>query len=283
MNRFFRLPALSATLRLEWKLLFSRKDHLPRERALLKGRHISQCKLPSILFFTVHKAASAYVNTILSDLACESGRVPIDLSEYLVRQNLNTLNREQCSRYLKAFHETGYYYGAFRRGHGLPRLDHYRVLLQLRDPRDALTSHYFSRRYSHVVHNPQYAALREEAEEMDIDTFVLKELPKRKASYEHYIRELLPRPNVFFMKYEDMVTSFKPWFEKLTAYLEIEPSPELRQNLLQKADFTVEKEDIYSHKRQVTPGDHLRKLKPETIAVLNREFAGVLKQLQYPL
>lgn len=48
-----------------------------------------------------------------------------------------------------------------------------------------------------------------------------------------------------------------------------------------KADFQVEDEDVYRHKRQVMPGDHTRKLLPETIAALNEQFANILKTLGY--
>jgi hypothetical protein len=47
------------------------------------------------------------------------------------------------------------------------------------------------------------------------------------------------------------------------------------------ADFKVSSEDIYKHKRQVTPGDHKRKLKPETIDILNQKTAEVLKLYDY--
>jgi hypothetical protein len=49
-----------------------------------------------------------------------------------------------------------------------------------------------------------------------------------------------------------------------------------------KDEFTVDQEDIYSNKRQVTPGDHRRKLKPETIEHLNQVFADILQALNYP-
>ncbi|QKD83329.1 hypothetical protein HPC62_14990 [Thermoleptolyngbya sichuanensis A183] len=63
------------------------------------------------------------------------------------------------------------------------------------------------------------------------------------------------------------------------------PSPTfsaLYQELFEahKADFQVEDEDVYRHKRQVLPGDHTRKLQPETIAVLNEKFAEVLNALR---
>jgi hypothetical protein len=40
-------------------------------------------------------------------------------------------------------------------------------------------------------------------------------------------------------------------------------------------------EDIRSHMRKVTPGDYREKLRPETIAELNRRFSEVLDALGY--
>lgn len=48
-----------------------------------------------------------------------------------------------------------------------------------------------------------------------------------------------------------------------------------------EANFSVAREDLNSHKRQVQPGYHKRKLKPETIEILNDRFAEILETLGY--
>ena len=40
-------------------------------------------------------------------------------------------------------------------------------------------------------------------------------------------------------------------------------------------------ENLMKHKRQVIPGDHRRKLKPETIATLNSDLADILDRYGY--
>ena len=42
-----------------------------------------------------------------------------------------------------------------------------------------------------------------------------------------------------------------------------------------------ETEDVYSHKRQIKPGDHKNKLKAKTIQVMNMELSEILEQLEY--
>ncbi len=43
--------------------------------------------------------------------------------------------------------------------------------------------------------------------------------------------------------------------------------------------FKPPKEDIYAHKRQVSPGDHKRKLSEPTINQLTRKFKPILEWL----
>lgn len=48
-------------------------------------------------------------------------------------------------------------------------------------------------------------------------------------------------------------------------------------------EFEISKENVYAHKRQVSAGDHKRKLKAETINKLNKEFKEILNLLNYPV
>ena len=47
--------------------------------------------------------------------------------------------------------------------------------------------------------------------------------------------------------------------------------------------FKVDKEEIWSHKRKITPGDHKHKLRAETIEELNRIFKDIPVRLDYNL
>ncbi|MBF2086428.1 sulfotransferase domain-containing protein [Thermoleptolyngbya sp. C42_A2020_037] len=192
------------------------------------------------------------------------------------------------------------------------------IILHLRDPRDVLVSSFFSNAFSHPVNpaifNPDEAA-RQEWIERGIDAFVIERSPVVIDRYNYVIANLLGRENVLFLKYEDMVLNYQEWLAKflsvfiapepnvpteiqpkgLLALLEKlplvqrkerSPSPTfstLYQELFEahKTDFQVEDEDVYRHKRQVLPGDHTRKLQPETIAVLNEKFAEILNALGY--
>ena len=55
-----------------------------------------------------------------------------------------------------------------------------------------------------------------------------------------------------------------------------------RAKLIAESNDSVNtKENKMKHKRQVTPGDHRRKLKPETIAKLNTDLADILTRYGY--
>lgn len=50
---------------------------------------------------------------------------------------------------------------------------------------------------------------------------------------------------------------------------------------LKESNFTLDKEKVLAYKRQVTSGGHKRKLKPESIEILNSEFGEFLDLLGY--
>jgi hypothetical protein len=78
-----------------------------------------------------------------------------------------------------------------------------------------------------------------------------------------------------------MVRDFAGWLNQIIEYWGATPSSRTVRRLIRQADFSVRKEDKYSHKRQVQPGDHRRKLKPQTIERLNSVFADIPRQLGY--
>jgi len=100
------------------------------------------------------------------------------------------------------------------------------------------------------------------------------------------------RPNVTIVHYEDMVLNFPAWLDQVLAAFESIRVPAkkvrnlflpqsvrrmgLRHHLLKsnRSAFDVSQENVFSHKRKVTPGDHREKLEPATIAELNEIFAG---------
>ena len=263
----------------------------PRELLLLNGLHKPSSDRPSIVFFTVHKAASVYVARIMKDLAKESGLTLIDFAGYRFKggKTKGTVF-EPGDLARKVYQPKGYFYGPFRNYNpAIENLDQYRIVLNLRDPRDVLVSAYFSMAFSHYVpdkENPEAAkkilAGREATLGSDIDQWVLEAAPNIQRTFADLCNNLLDKPNVCLARYERLVTDFDGWLAEIVKFLDFQPSAALVEGFRKGANFDV-KEDVKKHKRQVTPGDHARKLKPETIEKLNTLLGDVLTRLQYPL
>jgi len=276
------------------------KNNFPNEILLLKGRHRNFNANQSIVFFTMRRSGSSYVSDLLIRMIKESGMTVMNLAAYYYNGgNIKRFLYRSGMVGMAINKKQGYFYGPFRFFcNGISDMDKFKIILMLRDPRDVLVSEYFSIAYSHPLPSqenpeaPKYAHymadLREQALEMTIDKFVLdaahgafNNFYNYYAIYSTYIQELLNKPNVFFTKYEDMVTDFKTWLYAINDFMGINVKKDVIDQIISEADFGVDKEDIYSHKRQVTPGDHKRKLKPETIAALNIRFGSILDALGY--
>lgn len=170
--------------------------------------------------------------------------------------------------------------------HHLPRLDRRKVVFLLRDPRDVLTSLYFSVSISHQApRNPHlqeaFQNRRQKSLTQGIDGFVREQAPQLLAVYQQYCLLLQANPNFLLLRYEDMVANFGTFLDRVIDYWGLSVDAELRNRFLALADFEVQGEDVQSHKRQVKPGDHRRKLSPETINWLSEQFFAVLDQLGY--
>lgn len=257
-----------------------RLEHTCTEGLLLQNKHKNINNCQSIVFFTTHKCASGFVGDILKRLIESAGMTNINYERYFYWLGAKVRK--------PVYKEKGYFFGPFRRFHNdMPDFDNYKVVLMLRDPRDVLTSFYFSMAYSHNTNCGSQQTInwvvsnRKKALEMGIDKFVLDRLQEYLDKYTLYCNKFLSKPNVLFVRYEDMVNDFVAWLNKIIEFLELDIKKEVADKIMSKTDFSVKKENIYFHKRQVTPGDYRQKLKPETISILNEQFKEILELLGY--
>ncbi|WP_333221872.1 sulfotransferase domain-containing protein [Microcoleus sp. Pol12A5] len=223
-----------------------------------------------------------YATEILHNLAHDLGMTYLNYEGYLweAGQCLEKLFFDHDPEIINnMFRTTGHIYGPFRQYYPIPEREKYKVILMLRDPRDVLTSLYFSSAYTHDIPESQKTKIesaREDAINKNIEDFVMEHSPWVRTNYEHYTKYQFGKKNVLFLSYEDMVIDFSTWLIELFKYLPSKPSEQLRNKLLHGANFEVE-ENIYSHKRQVKSGEHRRKLQVHTIKQLNLELQDVLK------
>lgn len=282
-----QLPLLGPVIK-RWKI----NRHYAVERQVLEGKHQTTCPHQSIVFFTVYKAGSSFLGSFLKKIMDRAGITSVDLDGYFYQLGKGG-EWERAGRVIidVPYRTAGYFYGPFRSfNRGISNIDDYKILLVLRDPRDVIVSAYYSI-YSHTMPTLEGKEKRQNRinrrkrmRELSVDEYVIDKLNSDSRfldRYYEYHKELMGKPNVLFLKYEDMVTNFEPWLERLLAFLDLDVAPELIAEIKAGADFKVSNEDIYKHKRQVTPGDHKRKLKTETIAILNEKTADVLKLYNY--
>lgn len=267
------------------------KLRYPTELQLLKGVHATANSHPSIIHFSVNRAATQYVKRLLGRCGKENGLTPVNINEYASANDipyLDHLSLEQMQAYKHVFKPQGYVYSAFGGFvRGIEDFDRFQVLLMVRDPRDTLTSLYFSTAFSHSIPVDRtkaagFVAVRNRAREMTVDDYVLHQAKGYGERYRIYMQELENCPNVHVARYEDMIEDFTGWLDGILSFFSLSVSADTRKRLIdeaQGASSTGEKQT--RHRRQVTPGDHLRKLKPETITALNAELADVLGRYGY--
>ncbi len=178
-------------------------------------------------------------------------------------------------------------YGGFRFVPGFINEAHLKdagTMILVRDPRDLLTSLYFSVLKSHRVPGgeagEQMMRLREKAQEMGIDWFVLSRA-RNQDWVERFERISSLRSAGKSWRYEDVVFSKSSWFDEILEYLRLDLPAGVRKAMVERVDIVPESDRPDEHVRQVRPGDHRRKLKPETIEELNDIFGVTLKTWGY--
>jgi hypothetical protein len=284
---FSRVPWLGMLVK-RWKIY----KNFSLERKVLKGQHQSHSKNQSVLLFSVYRAGSTFLGSLMKKIAVEAGLTAVDLDGYFYELGKGK-DWEGKGRVMLdvPYQSTGYFYGPFRTfNRGIRSIEDYKILLVLRDPRDVIVSSYYAI-YSHVtplLESKQALRTRMKRRkkelEQTIDEFVINRSNSNSRflnRYHVYHKELMGKPNVLYLKYEDMVENFDAWLDQLIKFLGIDLCQEFIDQVKAEVDFKVSKEDIHKHKRQVTPGDHQRKLKPETIDLLNEKTKEIRKIFGY--
>jgi hypothetical protein len=253
----------------------------------------------NVIAYTTHKAGSMVLHRVLKDI-CELNR----LRYYSPNESKTMLPFDRIF--------AGHDFIARKRGCFGPIrffvptrvLDAASIILHLRDPRDVLVSMFYSYCYMHAGEIERHTGYRKAVAEAGIDRFVLDMVGARFYEYrgdygigsrykthvgtvldryQRYLTELLDRANTSVVSYEEMVLAFPSWLEKIVSAFDLPDPGETRAVVTARHANSVaaEEEDVWSHKRKVTPGDHREKLQPETIRQLDRIFATVLEKLGY--
>lgn len=246
----------------------------------------SESTCDSVLAFSHVKAGSTLLNGLLQEIAQAAGVTFVSIPGELFRMGIDPRAVE-----IEAdFPRVGYCFGGFRffPGWHLPLIDTARIVLLVRDPRDAVVSHYFSIRDSHPL-PPKESALyrsmlarREEAKAAQVDDWVMNNVRGIAQTMTNYVaRGFLGRPNVLLCRYEDVIYRKRAWVDDMLSWY----GWSVRQNVVDRIVRTFDTFPLHPdparHVRQVHPGNHRQVLKSATCAALDEKFAEILDQYGY--
>lgn len=163
-----------------------------------------------------------------------------------------------------------------------------RKIFMFRDPRDALVSEYFSDAYSHAIPKKDVAGegrdiflkKREEAQNADIDQWVLDKVGGIRRTLTSYAAAL-DDPNCLVLRYEDYIFQKRRMIAKILDHFGWSVEVSRLNKLLEEIDVVPDTEDKSRFVRKVVPGDHIAKLKPETVRRLNKKLEEVMRLYDY--
>ncbi len=292
---FYRLFPKSDASLLQYCVLQFVRLNLRREWLWMRGLLRSRSDHPSVFFFSAVRSGSVYAHAVINRITHPEGITSINTWKY-VRECADSRLHTDAETLLQALRKPGFFFGPFREYRtGVQQIDdldpfkdigNAKIILHIRDPRDVLTSQFYSVAFSHRVEFRDRAfseamqKRREQTLAIGIDAFVLGEAPVLLHHYQTYRDALLSRPQTLLTHYETMVTHIDRWLQSLIRFLDLHPSEKRIDCIIKEAHFDVV-ENPYSHKRQVKPGDHRRKLRKETIDQLDVIFSDTLKTFGY--
>ncbi len=277
------------------KMLLQRKinKRFAVERKLLGNDIQPLSDHKSIIHFSMNKAATQYVKSILNFCANKNKLINVDFSSYAFQTDfpyLDQLSKEEMRDYGHIFRNKGFLYSVFGGFvEGIPDLEKYMMLLVIRDPRDILVSRYYSISYNHPLPAPvsgkfiEFITKRNKARNMDIDSFAIEKSDLVLDIFERYRVLLLKNhSNVYLTRYEDMLDDFHSWLISILDYCELKLDKKDVEILIREnKEIKPVKEDKQNRYRRGVAGDFREKLSSKTIDYLNIKFENVIKTFDY--
>jgi len=245
--------------------------------------------IQSVFLVGLPKAGSTLLNRMMRPITAAAGLSFVGLQETMF--SMGVAPQEIPAAVNAAFAPAGYVFGAFRSlpgGFELPAYAAGRTILLVRDPRDMLTSLYFSLARSHrppgkAVGGEMAATFEERRREissMSIDAFALARAVVVLDQYATVAAKLTAISHRLY-RYEDVIFDKLSWARDMVAYLGLTVPAAVLENAADANDLRPAVEDPGQHVRKVVPGDHREKLRTETIAELNARFEPLLRQYRY--
>lgn len=243
--------------------------------------------LESFFIFSLHKSGSTLINNMFIDVCKHLKLSFIDIEGSLFKKGYMPGHINGNISHL--FFERGYAYLGFRSFWIDQSFDATRnkCILLIRDPRDALVSHYFSYLYSHGIPasgpiSKTMSKNRDQLVATDINAYVLHPqfiniFKNGFAMYETFLSSKTTR----VYRYEDVIYQKFEWIADMLEYLGLDLDSDLISSIARKHDIHPLREDPLKHVRQVTPGNFRKHLTEETIEKLNFQLSKIIIRYGY--
>lgn len=244
---------------------------------------------PSVMVLGLPKAGSTLLHGMMESLAEPAGLTYFALAQKMYTSGV--LPPQVPAEASSLFVPEGYLFGGFRGvppAIELPSWSAGRTILLVRDPRDMMTSLYFSHAFSHRppggeedgAARQQFEKQRAEAQATSIDDYVL-ERHKRIVNLYRQMKRKLARISHKTYRYEDVIFEKTSWLKDIVKTLGLRVGEDWIDANVARFDVVPQQENPDKHIRRVTPGDFQDKLKPETIAKLDDAFAEIYRDHGY--
>jgi hypothetical protein len=255
------------------------------------------CEVPELIggvqgggfAFGLYKAGSSLLNRTLRQLCRNSNVEYVDVLKQfreagtiLETAKFSAAARESVRDYLD---HRGIVFSGWREfptNYDLPLRSETHTYLLVRDPRDMITSLYFSLKYSHPTTGLEADYIlpeRERLQNVDIDSFARQQAAPIARYFAAYAA--LSDTQLMLRRYEDIVFDRARFVAELCQHFGLEVPQRKMDVVAERNDERPESEDVHAHVRQVTPGDHAKKLAPATVALLNERLKDVLQRYDY--
>jgi len=243
----------------------------------------------SVFVFALHKSGSVLLDNIVQDL-CKAAKVPVVSVDFLSFSNGLPIELVTPGSVEETLNLPGYCFSGFRGVHPcLANVDlaRRRKIVLVRDPRDILTSFYFSMARSHTVPkggemHDRMLAMREKANLTPIDDYVVSpQVAFIASNFRRFIA--LEGENTKVYRYEDIIFDKEVWVKSIAQWFSLDVRDAEISKIASKHDVRPDDENPDRHIRQVAPGNYKKHLLTETVVRLNNDFKDVMMHYSYSI
>lgn len=238
--------------------------------------------------FGIRKSGSTLLHKILSSMAVANGINVVDLPGKMFQMGFTF--KDWAHLDISPLLRPGNLYSGFRAYpaaiNQISDLAKAPKVFMFRDPRDALVSQYFSDAYSHSLPAREgsghelFLKKRAAALETPIDEWVLEKCGPLRQTMMAYA-PLLDDPNCLSLRYEDYVFQKRRLIMKVANHFEWTMTEDKILRVLAAVDIVPTAENEKKFVRKAIPGDHLDKLRPDTIKKLNHRLSAAMTTYDY--